>query len=127
MLVLTSLPDEVRDGLRFLGFQLKDLNVDQPGKPPAWVFWHPELFLEVQVAAIKAQLDVTLDHFQNLAPEQLEARFRMCVGRSLWPPVARRATRRRRCRTALRRWAREEWRSAAARERHSVQWACKSL
>jgi hypothetical protein len=33
--------EQVRDGLRDLGFQRKDLNADQPGQPPAWVFWHP--------------------------------------------------------------------------------------
>ncbi len=44
--------EQVRDGLRDLGFQLKDLNADQPGQPPAWVFWHPQLFLAEQVADI---------------------------------------------------------------------------
>jgi hypothetical protein len=72
--------EQVRDGLRDLGFQLKDLNADHPGKPPAWVFWHPQLFLEDQVTAIKARLDKALDHFQRLAPEQLEACFRKPSG-----------------------------------------------
>jgi hypothetical protein len=48
---------------------------------PAWVFWHPQLFLEDQVTAIKAQLDVTLDHFQNLPAAQLVRRFRKPDGR----------------------------------------------
>jgi hypothetical protein len=72
--------EQVRDGLRDLGFQLKDLNADQPGQPPAWVFWHPELFLEDQVTAIKAQLDKALGHFQRLPPEQLTERFRKPSG-----------------------------------------------
>ena len=72
--------EQVRDGLRDLGFQLKDLNADQPGQPPAWVFWHPELFLEDQVTAIKAQLAETVAHFQNLPAAQLTERFRKPSG-----------------------------------------------
>jgi hypothetical protein len=72
--------EQVRDGLRDLGFQRKDLNADQPGQPPAWVFWHPELFLEDQVTAIKAQLAETVAHFQNLSAAQLTERFRKPSG-----------------------------------------------
>jgi hypothetical protein len=57
--------EQVREGLRDLGFQLKDLNADQPGQPPAWVFWHPQLFLAEQVADIEAELAETVAHFQN--------------------------------------------------------------
>jgi hypothetical protein len=44
----------------------QDLNVDQPGQPPAWVFWHPQLFLAEQVADVEAELAETVAHFQNL-------------------------------------------------------------
>jgi hypothetical protein len=56
--------------------QKKDLNADQPGQPPAWVFWHPQLLLAEQVADIEAELAETVAHFQNLPPAELEKRFR---------------------------------------------------